>query len=45
MDKSTMLVKLSKFITLDISWQMHLPAGNLNATFVLRQLALPFLAF
>lgn len=45
MDKSTMLLKLSKFITLDISWQMHLPAGNINATFVLRQPALPFLTF
>lgn len=46
MDKSTMLAKLSKFITLDVSWKMHLPAGNINATFALiRQLALPFLPF
>jgi len=40
-----MLVKLSNFITLEISWQMHLPAGNINAAFPLRQLALSFLTF
>lgn len=45
LDKFAMLVKVSKCITLDISWQMHLPAGNINATFAPWQLALSFLAF
>lgn len=31
--KMVMLVKLSNFITLDTSWQMHLPAGTVNAAF------------
>lgn len=32
-----MLVKLSNFITLDISWQMHLSAGTINAAFASSQ--------